>query len=194
MTGLDKIIAEIKSDSESLCSSINNTAQLRCEDILKEAQSQALRIKSDGEIKAKKIYDDIICRAKSSAELEHRSIMLQAKQDIIAQSLENARHYFCNLPAHEYFELILKMIAKHSENSDGVIRFCKSDLERLPSDFEKNLKDYAKGNLLISKEPAPIDGGFILVYDMLEVNCSFASVFMAESELFSDEISRALFS
>lgn len=194
MNGLDKILAEIMSDYESICFDIRSRANVRCEEILKESQAIVDKINSEGEIEAKKVYDEIVIRAESSADLEARSVVLKTKQEIISKMLENARLYFCNLPGDEYFELICKMISKYSEYADGIIRFSENDLKRLPSGFEDRIKECSKGYLTLSNYPVTIDGGFVLVYNLVEVNCSFSSMFAAESERFGDEISRVLFS
>lgn len=194
MTGLDKILAEIKTDSDNLCSTIESETDARCEAIIKEAEAKALKITSDGDIEADKVYDEIITRAKSSAQLEARSVLLHTKQDIITQSLESAKFYLCNLPVDEYFSLIYKMIKKYSEKTKGVICLSGKDIDRLPADFEDKLKLYANGSLSLCDVPVEIDGGFVLVYGAVEVNCAFSSVFLAEAELFTDEVSKLLFS
>ncbi len=193
MTGLDKIIAQIKADCDSVCADITSKADARCESIIREASNDAERIITDGKQKAQEIYDETLLRAKSSADLEIRSVILSAKQDIISSSLDEARKYLCKLPEEEYFDLIYKMISKYSEASEGEICLSKKDIDRLPANFLNRLSDVSKGSLSICREPVNIDGGFILIYGGIEVNCSFASLFSANSEAFSDEISKLLF-
>ncbi len=193
MTGLDKIIAQIQADSDSVCADIKSKTHVQCDKIIKDAQDRAQVILKDGERQAQQKKDEIISRAKSTADLESRAVILRAKQDIICSALDKARRYLCNLPDDEYFAVIYKMISKYSENSDGMLCLSKRDTDRLPADFIKEINNYSAGSLILQKEPVDIDGGFILIYGGIEVNCAFQSIFSAQNELFSDEASKILF-
>ncbi|MBQ8000687.1 MAG: V-type ATP synthase subunit E [Ruminococcus sp.] len=193
MTGLDKILAQIKADSDSLCADISEKSKTQCDSVLAQAQTRAEVILKEAESKAQRIKLDITDRARSKAKLESRSVILRAKQDIIRSALDNTRRFICNLPDTEYFDLIYKIIEKHKENREGVICFSKKDLDRLPKDFSEKVNSASEGVLSIQKTPVDIDGGFILNYGGIEVNCSFESFFSAHSELFSDEASKILF-
>ncbi len=193
MTGLDKILAQIKSDADNVCADINSKNIIKCEQIIFDAEEKAKDILKKGADESKKKYDDIISRANSTADLERRAVILRAKQEIISASLNSAREYLCTLPDKEYFSLILNMARKYSEESAGVIEFSKKDLGRLPSDFESQLNKVIRGSLTISDSYVDIDGGFVITYGGIEVNCSFASIFSSEFERFSDEAAKILF-
>ena len=81
------------------------------------------------------------------------------------------------------------MLRKQEVKEGGVIRFSKRDLIRIPKDFEAKLPK----ELSLSKEPVDIDGGFILVFGMVELNLSFKSIFSEKAEILSDEVSKILF-
>ncbi len=193
MTGLDKILAQIKADTDYTCADIQKQADAKCTDILNSAHAEADKIRMNGESKAKEIAAELLKRAESSAELLRRSVMLSAKQEIISASLDSSLNYLCDLPDKEYFDLICAMIAKYSEPSEGVIILSSKDLSRLPKDFNSKVSECAKGILSLSDETADIKGGFILKYGGIEVNCALESIFLAENECFSDTVSRILF-
>ncbi len=193
MTGLDKILAQIKADTDYTCADIKKKAEAQCTDILNSAHAEADKIRKKGEFEAEERSAEVLKRAESSAELQRRSVMLSAKQEIISASLESALDYLCDLPDNEYFELIYAMIAKYSETSDGEILVSSNDFSRLPNDFNNKVAESAKGTLSVSKETADIKGGFILKYGGIEVNCALESIFLAENECFSDTASRILF-
>ncbi len=193
MTGLEKILAQIKDDSDNLCADIKSKTQVQCDSIIKDAQNWAQIILKEGELQSQQIRNEIISRAKSAAELESRTVTLRKKQDIISTALDKAREHLCNLPDYEYFAVIYKMVSKYSEKTDGVICLSKKDIDRLPVDFLIQINKCSSGTLSLQKEPADINGGFILIYGGVEVNCSFRSVFSAQKELFSDEASKILF-
>lgn len=194
MTGLEKILAQIKSDSDGVCAEIKSKTQSQCDCIIRDAQDRAQSIIAEGENKAQLKKNEIISRAKSAADLESRAVILKAKQEIISNALDTARQYLCSLPADKYFDLIYKMITKYSEQADGFIYMSMSDLKRLPDDFAIKINEFSKGKLSLQDTPVDIDGGFVLVYGGIEVNCAFQSIFNAQYELFSDEASKILFS
>lgn len=194
MTGLDKIIAQIESDTDSICADIKARTEKKCEDIISAANKNAETIALTGNQNAERRYEEILKRAKSSAELQSRATLLKTKQECICEALNNARRYLLGLDDEEYFSLILIMVEKYSEPKTGEIRFSAHDLSRVPDGFKGRLDKCAKGSLVLSNETVDIDGGFIIVYGDIEVNCSFESLFASQSELFSDEVSRILFS
>ena len=194
MTGLDKIIAQIETDTDNICADINARTDKKCEDILSAANNNAENIAQKGKQDAEKRYAEILERAKSSAELESRATLLKTKQECISDALSRALQYLLSLDDKEYFSLILRMVESHSEEKNGEIRFNPRDLARIPDDFKNHLDKCAKGSLTLCENAVDIDGGFIIVYGDIEVNCSFESLFASQSERFSDEVSRILFS
>lgn len=194
MTGLDKIIAQIKLDGENTAEGIKAKSNAECEKLLADAQKDAEAILKSGAEKASKKYDDIIARANSQAELEERKIMLSARQSVISTMISSTLASLIALPEDKYFELILKMISKYSENSEGTISFNSADLARLPKDFESKANSVSKGKLKLSSDAVSIDGGFVLTYGGVDVNCSFSSLFSDNSEKISDAVAKLLFS
>lgn len=194
MTGLDKIIAQIKLDGENTAEGIKAKSNAECEKLLADAQKDAEAILKSGEEKASKKYDDIIARANSQAELEERKIMLSARQSVISTMISSTLASLIALPEDKYFELILKMISKYSENSEGTLSFNSADLARLPKDFESKANSVSKGKLKLSSDAVSIDGGFVLTYGGVDVNCSFSSLFSDNSEKISDAVAKLLFS
>lgn len=193
MTGLDKIIAQIKLDADNTVQSIRAKSDEKCIVLLANAQAEAQAILNDGEAMALKKQDDIIARANSTAELEERKIMLSARQSVISSMISNSLQSLQNFPDDKYFELIYKLISKYSEKADGVISLNAADLKRLPADFEAKANSASKGKLTLSSTPASIDSGFILVYGGVDVNCSFSSLFSDNSEKISDAVAKLLF-
>ena len=194
MTGLEKIVAQIMLDADNTAESIKAKSDAECSKLLANAKEEADAVIKNGEIKAQNKYDDIIIRANSAAELEERKIMLNSRQDIIAEMTNKAYESLANLPKDKYFELIYRMISKYSEKTEGVISLGKADLNRIPKDFEAKADGAAKGSLTLSKAPASIDNGFILTYGGVDVNCSFRAIFSDNSEKISDTIAKLLFS
>lgn len=59
--------------------------------------------------------------------------------------------------------------------------------------FHDELQSRANGRLTLARQPARIDGGFILLYGDIEENCSFEALFSGAHEQLQDEVQRLLF-
>ena len=49
------------------------------------------------------------------------------------------------------------------------------------------------GSLMLSPEPAEIDGGFLLIYGGVEENCGIKAIFDSVKDELSDQVKRMLF-
>lgn len=196
MTGLDKILSQIKSQAQDAADAQIASARQQAEEIIKEmedkAQQESERIKQQYFVES----ENIIARAESSAALQKRKAILSAKQQIIGDIIEKAKHNAINLPQQEYFELIRKMILQHALPQNGQIIFSKRDKNRLPHDFEQGLNTEISsigGVLTLSEETRTFKGGFILVYGEVEVNCTFEALFESRLDILQDKLNKFLF-
>lgn len=193
MSGIDKIIQEIENNTAQFCDSVLAQARQKADAIIAEAQQEADQIIADGKDRTAAHVADIKKRGDSAAELEEKRVMLYTKQQIINTMLNEGLATAKGLPKDEYFALIKSMVAKYSMEDDGVIFFGENDNHRLPVDFLNELNQAAKGGIVLSSKPAPIDAGFILKYGGIEQNCSFDAIFAGEAEDLSDKAGRLLF-
>lgn len=196
MTGLDKILSQISSQAQDAADAKIASARQQAEEIIKEmedkAEEESERIKQQYIVES----ENIIARAESSAALQKRKAILSAKQQIIGDIIQKAKHNAINLPQEEYFELIRKMVLKHALPQNGQIIFSKRDKERLPRDFEKDIRKAISsigGTLIVSEETRTFEGGFILVYGEVEVNCTFEALFESRLDILQDKINDFLF-
>lgn len=193
MSGIDKIIQEIENNAAQSCDSVLAQARQKADTIIADAQKQADQILADGKDRTAAHVADIKKRGDSAAELEEKRVMLITKQQIINTMLQEGLATAKSLPKDEYFALIKSMVAKYSMEDEGVIFFGENDTHRLPVDFLSELNQAAKGGIVLSSEPAPIDAGFILKYGGIEQNCSFDAIFAGEAEELCDKAGRLLF-
>ena len=193
MSGIDKIISQIESDTRAVCDDVVNKAQMKSERIITEAVDKAAAIKADSEKAIAARSADIVKRGESAASLEEMKILLSSKQNIISTMLSHGIDRLKSLPDSEYFDLILRMVKKYSLKEDGIIRFGKKDIARLPVNFINDIDSAANGRLTLSDEAADIDAGFILIYGGIEENCSFDAIFTGEEENLRDRASKLLF-
>ncbi|MCR5675607.1 MAG: hypothetical protein K6G16_07865 [Lachnospiraceae bacterium] len=196
MAGLDKILGEINAQTDKSVEEILGEARKEADGIRAEAEKEAGETAERFEREAEKRAGDRKSRAVSAAALKKRQLLLAEKQKLIREVLEKAKATLLALPDAEYFDAMLGLIEKNALTQSGQIRFNERDLNRLPKDFATKIESTAfnlGGRLTLSKETAPIDGGFLLLYDGIEQNCSVSSLFETSAEELSDEIQRLLF-
>lgn len=193
MSGIDKIIKQIESDTQAYCDEVIQNARIKADAVISDAEQEAEKIRASYREKATYMLLDISARAKSSAALEEKKAFLGAKQSVINEMINIALNKAKNLPDDEYFSLILQMIEKNSQDSRGIIFFSQKDLGRLPKDFSEKINKVSKGELVIAQEAIGIDSGFLLAYGGIEENCSFDAICRDKAEELSDKASSLLF-
>ena len=196
MTRLEKITSEIKADSDKSVAAIIDKANAEASDILAGAEKEAAEAVA-------KINHDVSVRlsaskstAESAAALRKRRLILEEKQKLIGEVIEEAKNLIYALPDSVYFEKILKLAEKNVSPAEGTIIFNAKDLSSLPADFQTKLNVVAVakgGRLTVSKETRPIDGGFVLLYEGIDQNCSITSLFETHIESVQDKIQKLLF-
>ncbi len=196
MAGLDKILEDIRSESAAAVASVMDAAQAAHDKALREASKEA-----DG--RAQKILEhakmqaqDLIARADSAAALSKRRMMLEAKQELIAEAVARAKERLLTLPDGEYFDLVLKLIAQNALPGEGEVCFSQKDFKRLPKDFASKLVSCLPGGarLNVSSEDVKIEGGFLLKYDGMEQNLSVEEIFEEKKDAMTDAAGKVLFS
>lgn len=195
MNGLDRILEQIKNDSVAAVNKINDEAEKK---VLLQRQETEKQAEKEIELinqKAKTECNDIIKRAKSSAELAKKQAALKAKQTIICSTIDKAHNRLLSLPDNEYFSVIEKMIKKNAHSGEkGEISFNEKDRARLPKGFKLKLLAISGGSLSVSDKNSKIDGGFVLIYGGIEENCSFSAIFSEKHDELQDEVCSTLFS
>ena len=194
MTGLDKILDQIKKESDAASAAKIADANTKAADIKSRAELEAREECNQIELRGKQQSDDILARASSAAALYKKKTVLAEKQRIIAEVFDKAEERLCNLPDREYFDVIIRIASKNALSQDGQIVLSEKDKKRLPVDFEAALNSALKaGKLKVSDDTCETDGGFILSYGGIEENCTFSALIDAERESIADKVQDILF-
>lgn len=195
MTGLEKIMEDIRQESGGVVSKITEEAGAQAAGIGKDAQDQAEKLRLQIQHETERKAADSKARAASAAQLQQRQSLLACKQELIAGVLQKALQKASALPAEEYFAAVIKMAAGAAHAGAGEICFNQRDLGRLPAGFEAKLNKALKtgASLHVSKKTAEIDSGFLLLYNGIEENCSFDAVLAARHEELQDKVRAILF-
>lgn len=197
MTGLDKILKQIEEEAAANAAKEIASANEKVSEILASAKEEADKKCAAIAEQSKIDVKSALSRAESAANLCEKKMILKAKQEIISDVIEKSKNTLIQLPNDEYFNTIIKMVEKYSLDKDGQILFNKSDIKRIPEKFDDTIKDALKektnANLTIGEYSDNIDGGFILAYGEIEINCSFESLFLSARERLQDKVCEVLF-
>lgn len=196
MTGLEKMVSQIVDEAKAEAESRKKAAQEEADKIVSEAKAEAEKLIGQSLEQSETDAANYLERVKSSADLQRRTVILQAKQEVIASVLEKAYTSLDTMDEKAYFEMIRKMLEKFTLSESGEIYFSATDLNRLPAGFEKEISDIAAkkgGSLTLKKESKEIENGFILVYGGIEENCTFRALFNTQKDVLQDKIHQELF-
>lgn len=197
MTGLDKMKSQILDEAKAAAEGKIAEAKAQAEETIRNAKEDAAKQTESILHKSKNDVSNYQERLESSIDLQKRTKILAAKQEVIAEVLEKARAKVEAMEAGEYFSMLLKMVEKYALAQDGEICLCVADLARLPEGFEAEVSRIAKekgGSLKLSGEGKQIKNGFILVYGGVEENCTINAMFDAKKDELSDIVHRLVFS
>ena len=197
MTGLDKMKSQILDEAKAAAEGKIAEAKAQAEETIRNAKEDAAKQTESIQHKSKNDVSNYQERLESSIDLQKRTKILAAKQEVIAGVLEKARAKVEAMEAGEYFSMLLKMVEKYALAQDGEICLCAADLARLPEGFEAEVSRIAKekgGSLKLSGEGKQIKNGFILVYGGVEENCTINAMFDAKKDELSDIVHRLVFS
>ena len=177
MKGTEKIIAHIEND-----------AKAQAQAIIDEANRKAEEVRSAGEKAAQEAYDKLIREGKAEceamlnrkirmAEMEAKKEVLGAKQERVVETFAKSVSIICELPREEYAELFAKMAAKVSVSGTEKMYFCKNDKDecgqRIADRANELLAEQGKvGKLTVAEGAVNICGGFVLIENGIELNCS----------------------
>lgn len=194
MAGLNKIIERIAQDSAA-----------KCDGIIFDAQNEATKIKEAAVVKvnndkaatidaANKDAKALVDMAESGAQLEGKKVLLATRVEIIEKAIAKASEKLASMPEEEYFAAIYALVKNYAQDAEGSMLLSEKDLGRLPKDFEKKINaDLKGGKITVSKDPADISEGFILVYGDIEINCTFDALIADAKDDIKDELYNIIF-
>lgn len=196
MAGIEKITAEIINEANAKANDILNQANAQAEEIISQAKKSADLEKSEILKSAESKANSILASADSASALDKKNKILSAKQELINLSFDKATKKLQNLEKDEYFNTLKKLAVYYAVKGEGEIVLSSKDKENMPSDFLSKINDSLddKKSLKIADETDDkINGGFVIKYDEIEINCNFDKIILSERERLIDVVNNALF-
>lgn len=197
MAGLDKMKSQILDEAKAAADAKIKEATVQAEEIIARAKEEAAKTGESISHKSEAEVANYRERVASSIDLQKRTKVLAAKQELISEILEKAYASLAGMEAGDYFAMLLKLLRKYALPQEGEIFFSSADLERMPFGYETEIKLIARakgGKLSISKEGRNIENGFVLAYGGIEENCTLRAMFDEKRDELSDKVRELLFS
>jgi len=191
MANDNKLLSFIIEDGKAQAEKILADAEAKRDEIIENASLQAENNAKEIELAASKKAQGLKNIASSNASLVSRNTVLKAKREEIDKTIDGMREYILSLEDGKYFDLLYRM-ARSVSVDGGEILLNKSDLNRLPSDFEK-MMEKSGVKAAVSKNPVDIAGGFILKNGSIEINCSVDAVIEDRRNDIEDYINESIF-
>ena len=188
MTGLEEMKAAIEEES-----------RVERAEIDRRAQEQAATIGAEAKAAAGARYQECageLQRAKTGGEMKIKRLLLRTKTELVDETIAMALRQLRELPDADYFTVLQTLACSYARKGEGEMLLSQRDLQRLPAGFADTLNSMLKSQgaqVHIGARAAKIDGGFLLVYGDIEVNCSFEALLEASLEQVKDALSRELF-
>lgn len=220
MNGLDKITDRIIADAKEKARQILEDAQTDCRSAAKEYADRAEAIRNRIADRTMREGEELIARAKSSAAMTRRDILIASKAKMLDRTFEAAKAQICDTDYGKYRELLVALLscalieqAKSEQlsmelgdeveefdtfevllNEHDRARFGTSLLDSARKVTERRIGTERVEKLRLSEEVACIEGGLILRYGSVETNCSISALLAEMRRELEPKISALLFS
>jgi V/A-type H+-transporting ATPase subunit E len=219
MTGLEKIIDRIIDDAKEKAREILEAAQNDCRATAEKYAREADDIRDSIADKAEKEGEAVIAKARSSAAMTRRNLLLSARGALLDEAFERAKTEVRDADFGKYRELLTALLtgalieqAKAEDESlslgDEVMTFDRFEVLFNAEDREKygaavveaarrgaarHIGNERADKLRLSDETADIDGGLVLRYGDIEANCSLSTLFADMREEMEQKVAAVLF-
>ncbi|HHT53772.1 MAG TPA: hypothetical protein GX011_02410 [Clostridiales bacterium] len=221
MTGLEKITSRIIADAKADAKRLLGEAEKKSAEILAEYSARAEEVRGRLLADAEREATEIMSRAESAAAMQARNILLAVKSQLIDAAFSGAKSRILSMPDGEYLELLAKLLFSalldqleterinrelYGEvdlpviDSYEVILSAK-DRERCGNALVERVRELLQdkaapgvtGKLVLSNDTADIEGGLLLRYGDVEINCSISMLIDSIRSSVEAKVYRALF-
>ena len=173
MNGLEKITQRIEQDAQAEAGQVLADARARADDIAAQWAEKARKEREDILERGRKNSEERAERLASVAQLEGRKQILAAKQEMIGQAFDRA------------LEELLALPEELTGSAAGAF------LDKVVTAGSALLA--GTGMLTLAEETRPIQGGFILAADGVEVNCAFETLVRLSRPELERQVAQILF-
>ena len=219
MTGIEKVTAKILADARAEAEAILAKADETCAAVQAEYVAKTKAEQDKLEDQANRECESLITRAKSSAAMAKRNVVLESRAALMAEAYATAEKEIRELPVDEYLDLLVKMLKgallrQLESERDSLEQYGESitpekyevllnrnDREMFGERLMETIKRTQVGKIsmsvldrvVLSAQPAKIDGGLVLRCGDMEDNCSIGMMMAQVRRATEVKVSKTLF-
>ena len=205
MTGLEKILEQIGADARARAEEILQQAEADCMEMARDYAARSEQARERIEREGEETLKALLLGARAQCEKEHTEILQNARMALLDEAFARAKEEICSNQYGKYRELLIAllvsaMMEQHRVEQQSIaygdeqecferleVIFNAADRERFGAAVVDGARHVAErrvgkekaAKLCLAKECAPIDGGLILRFGDVELNCAL-SVLMAD--------------
>ena len=194
MNGIEKITQRIDADTQAQIDEVLNRAREEAAKIAGKYQAQARAEAMELAAKNEKAAAEREERLVSAAQMESRKTALAAKQELVDKAYEKALQALCAMPDKQYTETVAALLAEAAPSGKGTVVFSAETRKRIGKAAVDLANEKLKGGKLsLSEETRPIQGGFILLDEKMEVNGTFETLVRLQKAETAGAVAKKLF-
>jgi len=196
MAGIDNMKRQILGEAQAAADKKLQDANAQAGEIIEQAKAEAAKVHESITQRANAQVENYRERVNSSIDLQRRTRVLEAKQELIGEILDKSYAALAGMETGAYFDMLLKLLDKYALAQDGEIFFSSADMERMPSGYTEQVQKCASakgGSLKVSAVGRNIENGFVLAYGGIEENCTLRAMFDEKRDELSDKVRELLF-
>lgn len=219
MTGMERITERILADAKERARVILETAQSDCRALAEDFAARADALRDAIADRAMQEGEDVIARARSSAAMTRRNLLLDARRRMLDEAFAAAKREICDTDYGKYRELLVALLscaliaqadAERASRALGdeveeiavyEVRMNQSDRTRFGSAViegaravcERRIGTERFARVRLSEEDADIDGGLLLRFGAVEINCALSTVIAEVRRELEERVSAILF-
>lgn len=180
------IIDKILADADAAAQAILDKGKQEADAIRKAAADRAAKEADIYDRQAQTEAEKAAAKEISGAQMQAKKMILETKQEILADVIAEAEQRLLSLPDAEYAKVIGGMLDGLDKSLGTEIIVAKKDAARLTDVI-------AEKGFTLSEQSGEISGGFIVRNGSIEYNYSFASIIAVEKEEIQQAAAKILF-
>lgn len=190
MSGKENIIANILSDAEAEKDRILAAAKEKADEIARADDAFCGALEQKTKAQAEENERTILARYVSVANMDVKKVLLQEKQERIAQTFERAEEKILSMDKKAYSAFIFSLLDRYAEEGDVVV-LSERDKERItPAEIAAYAKQ--KGLCLTCRADGKFSGGVLLEGKIYDKNLTVSMLLKEYREVHETEIARIL--
>lgn len=184
----DYIVSKGKEEAKQIKAEADKAALKVERDILNKAEEEAKRIILSVSTEA----DYKVSTLEMTQEIERRKALLRAKSEVINEVFQQAYQKIKTLPDKEFLSLIVSLIKKEKYAGNEEIMVNKEEFNKYEALIPK-INQELKTEFKLSKKPALIDSGFLMVGKYYDLNFDFMELINEVRREYESKLSEELF-